>query len=728
MRIIEFATLFSLVVLMAAATLPAGEIHEAARGGDVARVRELLAQDSSLLNSFDDQHNTALYIAAANGHLELASMLLDSGADITIGDNENSQPIHLAAIGGYREIVDLLLARGARVNDADDNGMTPLLFALSRGQFDMARYLIDLGADVKATSRSGWSALLSAAIGGDSAFVEYVIEKGARVNTRLENGVTPLHSAASYGRTGTVKALVNHGVNVNTGDERGQTPLFYTKNANCAEVVRFLIEHGADVRHRDQINTTPLHSVAERGTISIARILLENGADINAVDNFGRTPLTLAVYSSIDLVRFLILNGAEVNPPPPLSIDTSAAPHRYMRPLHLCGQTGGADIARVLVENGAEINVLDESGFTPLHSAIRFGNADLVSYLVSKGAFVNVPEDNLGRTELHTAAVRGYRDIVDLLIEHGADATLTDDFGRTPSEYACYLGYQQTAHALSASGGDDAHFALAASEPSPLQRELSNGEAVVWYLGHSGWAVKTKNHFLIFDYSLDTRLPVPAEASLAGGHIIPAELADYPLSVFASHSHGDHYNDTIFTWRQGIANIDYYLGFRPRGIEEEYTYLPPHRDHTAGDMTITTISSTDEGVGFLVDVDGVVILHSGDHANGAANLDPAFTSEIDYLAETGKTIDLAFLGITGCGLPDEQLVKQGVRYAVDKLQPKVLFPMHGGWAAHRYQQFADEATGMTGRTRICCAFNEGDRFIYSPGGLLDTREDQLQTR
>lgn len=55
-----------------------------------------------------------------------------------------------------------------------------------------------------------------------------------------------------------------------------------------------------------------------------------------------------------------------------------------------------------------------------------------------------------------------------------------------------------------------------------LDDPLQKGEAVVWYLGHSGWAVKTKNHLLVFDYS-ERAAPV-SEPRLANGYINPSEI------------------------------------------------------------------------------------------------------------------------------------------------------------------------------------------------------------
>jgi len=109
---------------------------------------------------------------------------------------------------------------------------------------------------------------------------------------------------------------------------------------------------------------------------------------------------------------------------------------------------------------------------------------------------------------------------------------------------------------------------------SLLQEELAEGEAQAWYLNRSSWAIKTKNHFLIFDYtSLGEK---PAAPSISNGYIVPGELSKENATVFVSHRHGDHYNRKIFDCKKSISNINYVLGFKPQGIlSQNYHYLGP---------------------------------------------------------------------------------------------------------------------------------------------------------
>ena len=75
---------------------------------------------------------------------------------------------------------------------------------------------------------------------------------------------------------------------------------------------------------------------------------------------------------------------------------------------------------------------------------------------------------------------------------------------------------------------------------------LENRECVVWYLGHSGWAMKTKNHFLIFDYTeINT---VVKDKEIHNSFINSTDLKNENVYVFVSHDHDDHYDKVIFSW------------------------------------------------------------------------------------------------------------------------------------------------------------------------------------
>ena len=246
-----------------------------------------------------------------------------------------------------------------------------------------------------------------------------------------------------------------------------------------------------------------------------------------------------------------------------------------------------------------------------------------------------------------------------------------------------------------------------------LGQKQGKKEAIIWYSGHSGWAIKTKNQFLIFDY-LETERK-PAQPSLANGHINPSEITDQRVFVFVTHAHADHYSPTILDWQKSINNIIYIFGWQA-GTKPNYVCMEPRKRKQIDDVEILTISSTDAGVGFLVKVDGLVIFHAGDHAHWGGPIEP-FVKEIDYLAESGQECDIAFLAVANGMGERRESITQGIFYAIKKLQPKVMFPMHAGGMENFYKEFAQEAEKKKFKTNVHYAKSKGDRFFYQNSSI-----------
>jgi L-ascorbate metabolism protein UlaG (beta-lactamase superfamily) len=247
-----------------------------------------------------------------------------------------------------------------------------------------------------------------------------------------------------------------------------------------------------------------------------------------------------------------------------------------------------------------------------------------------------------------------------------------------------------------------------------LDYDLKEGEAYIWYLGHSGWAVKSKNHFLIFDYVPRFKSDkTPENPSLKNGYIDPAEIKDCNVFVFVSHAHGDHFDPAIFEWEKSVKNIRYIFGWEA-DRNPRYHYLTRPRTITAIDgVEIFNINHAFDGIpegAFLVKTDGLAIYHAGDHGCTGEELDPLFKANIDYLARQDKRIDLAFIPQFGSRAGGE--VNNGNLYTIRMLEPKVTFPMHQGGGERFYKKFAQEAQQKGARTQFYCAEKRGDTFFY----------------
>jgi ankyrin repeat protein len=176
-----------------------GEIHDAAKNGDLGKVKALLESKPVLLFSKDTNGWTPLHYAASEGRKDAAELLLANKADVDAKSNGGWTPLHWAASMGQRDVAVLLLANNADVNAKDSDSETPLHKAANWGHKDVAKLLLTSKAEVNAKDNDGMTPLHKAAAGGLKDVAELLLANGAQVNAKDIGGQTPLHMAADIG-------------------------------------------------------------------------------------------------------------------------------------------------------------------------------------------------------------------------------------------------------------------------------------------------------------------------------------------------------------------------------------------------------------------------------------------------------------------------------------------------------------------------------------------------
>jgi L-ascorbate metabolism protein UlaG (beta-lactamase superfamily) len=252
--------------------------------------------------------------------------------------------------------------------------------------------------------------------------------------------------------------------------------------------------------------------------------------------------------------------------------------------------------------------------------------------------------------------------------------------------------------------------AMAEERPKPrqvLSRSLETGQAVVWYLWHSGWAVKTKNHLLVFDY---TEPPTPpSRRSLDNGSILPAEISDQNVTVFVSHAHSDHYDPRILDWRAAVKEIRYVWGWEGAGLPEDIHFGRERGTVKDEDLVIMNIHHEFDRIpesAFLVITDGLTLVHAGDHGHSRGTENPVFKENILYLAGQAPKLDLLFTPTFG-----------GEIEALRILKPRAAFPMHDGGHEQQYLKFAEKVKALGLDVAVGAPDKMGARFLYFDGKL-----------
>lgn len=208
---------------------------DAAKTGDLLRVRELIRSAPELADSRLASGESPIMAALYRGHRDVVNELVESIGTVDI--------FAAAALGRLDDLRQALRRSGA-VNDVAYDGWTPLHLAAFFGALDAARLLIDSGAELQAISRNslGNTPLHAATAGGHSAIALLLIERGADVTVPDAGRHTPLHIAAESGLIDVVKALLARGADPLAVDADDQTPLSRAAAKNRHEVVDLLNE------------------------------------------------------------------------------------------------------------------------------------------------------------------------------------------------------------------------------------------------------------------------------------------------------------------------------------------------------------------------------------------------------------------------------------------------------------------------------------------------------
>ena len=575
---------------------------------------------------------------------------------------------------------------------------------------DTVKILEMLAADpglLKADMGAGMTPLHYGVYYGFTPVVDYALKNGVALNLKDNRGLSPVWFSVSGSRPAMLRKLIALGADLSVRNSEGENMLFRAVRAGNAEVFGILLDNGFKVEDKSPYGMTLLDYALNAGSLDIIKLLEAKGLSLESRPEAGFSNLHRAVLSrKADVVHYLLDYGADVN------VKTGTG----QTPLLLAVDFSSPDGARALLMRGADPNAADQDGLTPLAMAIKKGDKDIVGLLLDKGARLDAVDSRTGKTLLHEAALRGYSAAVETLLAQGIEKNARDRDGRTALSYALKHGNKTAAEVLRKNGVEEAAGESNLDDAVFLKKALKKGEAEIWYLKHSGWAIKTRSAFLVFDYWDND--PVPDEKTLANGHIAPEALKGFPVYVFVSHEHGDHFDPQILEWRKVLPDITYVFGFEPPA-KEGIVSLAPRIQKTVGPLAVTTIKSNDAGVGFAVEVDGLTIFHAGDHSNNKLEVaGNDFFPEIDFLAQKGVRPDISFfLNMYGCGSTNPEAFQKGIFYAVDKLKIKSVLPMHGFNKEWVYGNLVEGVEKNNVKVQVGAAVNQGDRFFFQKGKL-----------
>jgi ankyrin repeat protein len=353
------------LAFLTGASAPPPELLDAARRGDLAAVRALLRAGTDP-NVAQGDGLTALHVAAEKGNLEIARALIEARANVETKTRLGGYtPLHLAAQGGHLTVAQALIDGGAAVGAVTTTtGVTPLhLAAQAVNGEPIIRLLVQRGAPTEATERQA--------------------------------DQTPLMFAAAAGRLGNVQELLRLGANPNAATEVVDVLRRAVIDDAASEYLR---NQQTEIRRTSAEGTDrPLTLAERRQAIEAQRAYVSSEEEIQKI---------LADFSPYKLDRADDLwdtptgqkSEVKVTMRPQRAIYVSKT--GGMSPLLYAAREGHIDVAKALLDGGADIDQVSGDGSTPLLIALMNGQFDLGMLLIERGADVNRAADSDGLSPL----------------------------------------------------------------------------------------------------------------------------------------------------------------------------------------------------------------------------------------------------------------------------------------------------------------------------------------
>ena len=254
----------------------------AASHGHTETVRYLVSLPEVDVNQVGDDF-TALHWAGQEDYHNMATVLIDAGADMDAEDENGCSPLLRASKEGCLDTVKMLLKAGADVCAADNKGATCLALAVWNGHTETVCYLLCLPeVDVNRSNNSGASALHVAVFRKHSDVVGMLIDAGADVEAKSDVvGRTPLHCACEVGEREIVRMLLKAGADLCVTDDDGDRCLALAAHHGHIETVRYLVGlREVDVNHGINEDNTALAHAGLNGHAGVEQVLLEHGGEV----------------------------------------------------------------------------------------------------------------------------------------------------------------------------------------------------------------------------------------------------------------------------------------------------------------------------------------------------------------------------------------------------------------------------------------------------------------
>jgi ankyrin repeat protein len=303
----------------------------------------------------------------------------------------------------------------------DYQGASWLWVAAKAEEFETMKTLILNGANVNCKNEKG-NSLLHATILHDNIEAVRILlnDPKIKINEVNQESTTPIYAAALLGRTDIVRVLLEakleEKINPNLSTDEGATPLMIAIQKGYNNIVNLLLKIENINLDPAENGLSPLFLAAQAGNLEIMQMLLKRSKEIDPnplVAKPGVNALHMAISKGhIEIVNLLLTAKFKTK------IDINQKGEKNITPLYVAAQAGQAAIARILLNLGADANILLVEEYTCVYVAAQKGHADVIKELAEKEVDLNIT-DKKGITPLMAAILAGHTHVVKVLLETG---------------------------------------------------------------------------------------------------------------------------------------------------------------------------------------------------------------------------------------------------------------------------------------------------------------------
>lgn len=428
------------------------DAEELIKKGDYEGIKKL--DDIHIINK---RLESLLHSSAKYSQSDISRYLLNRGLNPNQKNYHGKTPFSIACAKNDRRLVETFLLYDVDVNTADGLGNTPLHKAFDSPE--ITKLLLQHNANPYFANE--YMQMPFELAYNNPKTLETYLNFKVNPNTENKDSQTLLHKSIANGRTDIADLLKKYGSEINYKDKNGRTPLFYADNP---ESLKWLIKNGAKMNVKDNNGQTALYKQVQAGRLNLTKGLIKYGADVNITDNRNLPPLAYAKH--INMMKLLLENGANpdvVTPKGSTILQNCAETNNLEAVFHLTNYkanpnlqdkenrvpldvTKDNDVRAVLLAAGANPN------YRPyLIESLKTNNAEFFNYLLESGANPDI-QDSTGKTAVFFIK---NKEELETLKKYNANINHYNKDGYTPLLHFTLLGDKEKVKLLQLNGAKD---------------------------------------------------------------------------------------------------------------------------------------------------------------------------------------------------------------------------------------------------------------------------------